>query len=80
MEKQLSMHPHKPHATSSQIVPAHTAVTFVGWANWVDFRCFLSFVFLGVARRLELSQCSTAVLHCSACIAHCQTTATGLVA
>ena len=30
------------------------SVRFVGWADWVDCRCFLSFVFLGVARRLEL--------------------------
>ena len=35
------------------------SVRFVGWANWVDCRCFLSFVFLGVARRLELSPCNT---------------------
>ena len=34
-------------------------VRFVGWADWVDCRCFLSFVFLGVARRLELSPCNT---------------------
>ena len=27
--------------------------------GWVDCRCFLSFVFLGVARRLELSPCNT---------------------
>ena len=26
---------------------------------WVDCRCFLSFVFLGGARRLELSPCNT---------------------
>ena len=32
---------------------------FVGWADWVDCRCFLSFVFLGVARRLEISPCTT---------------------
>ena len=36
------------------------SVRFVGWADWVDCRCFLSFVFLGVARRLELSPCNTA--------------------
>ena len=36
-----------------------TSVRFVGWADWVDCRCFLSFVFLGVARRLELSPCNT---------------------
>ena len=35
------------------------SVRFVGWADWVDCRCFLSFVFLGVARRLELSPCTT---------------------
>ena len=35
------------------------SVRFVGWADWVDCRCFLSFVFLGVARRLELSPCNT---------------------
>ena len=38
------------------------SVRFVGWANWVDCRCFLFFlVFLGVARRLELSPCNTSV-------------------
>ena len=30
------------------------SVRFVGWADWVGCMCFLSFVFLGVARRLEL--------------------------
>ena len=35
------------------------SVRFAGWADWVDCRCFLSFVFLGVARRLELSPCNT---------------------
>ena len=40
------------------------SVRFVGWADWVDCRCFLSFVFLGVTRRLELqtfelSPCNT---------------------
>ena len=35
------------------------SVSFVGWADFVDCRCFLSFVFLGVARRLELSPCNT---------------------
>ena len=35
------------------------SVRFVGWADWVDCRCFLSFVFLGVARPLELSPCNT---------------------
>ena len=35
------------------------SVRFVGWAAWVDCRCLLSFVFLGVARRLELSPCNT---------------------
>ena len=35
------------------------AVRFVGWADWVDCSCFLLFVFLGVARRLELSPCNT---------------------
>ena len=34
------------------------SVRFIGWADWVDCRCFLSFVFLGVARRLELSPCN----------------------
>ena len=37
------------------------SVRFAGWADWVDCRCFLSFVFLGVARRLELSPCNTAM-------------------
>ena len=27
--------------------------------DWVDCKCFLSFVFLGGARRLELSPCNT---------------------
>ena len=36
---------------------------FVGWADWVDCRCFLFFVFLGVARRLELSPCNTTNIH-----------------
>ena len=35
------------------------SVRFVGWADWVDCRCFLFFVFLGLARRLELSPCNT---------------------
>ena len=35
------------------------SVRFVGWADWVDCRCFLCFVFLGVARRLEISPCNT---------------------
>ena len=35
------------------------SVRFVGWADWVDCRCFLFFVFLGVARRLDLSPCNT---------------------
>ena len=35
------------------------SVRLVGWADWVDCRCFLFFVFLGVARRLELSPCNT---------------------
>ena len=35
------------------------SVRFVGWADWVDCRGFLFFVFLGVARRLELSPCNT---------------------
>ena len=29
------------------------------WADGVDCMCFLSFVFLCVARRLELSPCNT---------------------
>ena len=39
------------------------SVRFVGWADWIDCRCFLSFVFLGVARCLELSQCNTSLVH-----------------
>ena len=35
------------------------SVRIVGWADWVDCRCFLSFVFLGVVRRLEFSPCNT---------------------
>ena len=31
----------------------------VGRVDWVDCRCFLSFVFLSGARRLELSPCNT---------------------
>ena len=37
------------------------SVRFVGSADCVDCRCFLSFVFLRVARRLELSPCNTGV-------------------
>ena len=33
----------------------------VGWADRVDCRCFLSFVFLGTARCLELSPCNKRV-------------------
>ena len=40
---------------------------FVGWAEWVDCRCFLSFVFLGDARRLELSPCNNTV-SCMGCL------------
>ena len=35
------------------------SVRCVGRVDWVDCRCFLSFVFLGGARRLELSPCNT---------------------
>ena len=35
------------------------SVRCVGWAGWVDCRCFLSSVFLSNARRLELSPCNT---------------------
>ena len=35
------------------------SVRCVRWADWVDCRCFLYFVFLGDARRLELSPCNT---------------------
>ena len=35
------------------------SVMFVGWADWIDCRCFLSFVFLGVAKRLEIPPCTT---------------------
>ena len=35
------------------------SVRCVGWADWVDCSCFLSFVFLGDARRLEHSPCNT---------------------
>ena len=46
------------------------SVRFFGWADWVDCRCFLSFVFLAVARRSELSPCNTALhalYHLMAC-------------
>ena len=33
------------------------------WADGVDCMCFLSFVFLCVARRLELSPCNTYMAH-----------------
>ena len=46
---------HPPHVC----VTRRKSVRFVGWADWVDCRCSLSFVFLGVARRLELSPCNT---------------------
>ena len=41
------------------VVLGASSVRFAGWADWVDCRCFLSSVFLGVARRLELSPCNT---------------------
>ena len=52
-------------ARAYAVVLAAWSVRFVGWAGWVlagwvDCRCFLSFVFLGVARRLELSPCNHA--------------------
>ena len=34
------------------------SVRCVGWVDWVNCRCLLSFVFLGSARRLELSPCN----------------------
>ena len=43
------------------VVLGACSVRFVGWADWVVCRCFLSFVFLGVARRLELSPCNTEI-------------------
>ena len=49
-----------PRAVLSVVLGAWS-VRLVGWADWVDCRCFLSFVFLGVVRRLELSPCNTAV-------------------
>ena len=41
------------------IVLGAWSVRCVGRVDWVDCRCFLSFVFLGGARRLELSPCNT---------------------
>ena len=41
------------------VVVGAWSVRCVGWADWVDCRCFLSFVFLGDAWRLELSPCNT---------------------
>ena len=41
------------------VVLGALSVRFVGWADWVDCRRFLSLVVLGVARRLELSPCNT---------------------
>ena len=41
------------------IVLGAWSVRCVGRVGWVDCRCFLSFVFLGGARRLELSPCNT---------------------
>ena len=38
---------------------------FAGWADWVHCRCFLSFVFLGDARRLDLSPCNTMLKSCT---------------
>ena len=37
------------------------SVRCVSWGDWVDCRCFLSFVLLGDARRLELSPCNTVI-------------------
>ena len=34
------------------------SVRCVVWADWIDCRCFLSLVFLGDARRLELTPCN----------------------
>ena len=41
------------------IVLGAWSVRCVGWAGWVGCRCFLPFVFLGGAGRLELSPCKT---------------------
>ena len=43
------------------IVLGAWSVRCVGWADWVDGRCFPSLVFLGDARRLELSPCNTSL-------------------
>ena len=48
----------RPLTTGPKVLGAWS-VRCVGWADWVDCRCFLSFVFLGVARRLEISPCNT---------------------
>ena len=45
---------------------ASVSTGVLGWADWVYCRCFLSFVFLGVARRLELSPCNTSPRGCAA--------------
>ena len=39
---------------SDQSHDAQWTVRFVGWADWVDCRCFLFLVFLGVARRFSV--------------------------
>ena len=49
------------------VVLGALSVRFVGWADWVDCRCFLSFVFLGVARSLELSPCNTTSIILAGC-------------
>ena len=49
------------------------SVRCVGRADWVDCRCFLSFVFLGDARRLELSPCDTTRTHLQKMHAHLHT-------
>ena len=56
--KQCSPNETKPCAWSVRCVGAWS-VRCVDWADWVDCRCFLSFVYLGDARRLELSPCNT---------------------
>ena len=49
--------PAPKHAPASMLAaPTDSEMTLEGW---VDCRCLLSFVFVGVARRLELSPCNT---------------------
>ena len=69
--KRKSIHPHKPHATDHVSQPSRNAncripsmKSCTSLLCTVDCRCFLSFVFVGGARRLELCPCVTRLCTC----------------